>query len=212
LSAFYLDILKDRLYTSPPDSADRKSAQTVLYIQADTLARLMAPILPFTADEIWQYMPSENGVRTSIHMSQLPEVNPAFTNDEMAARWEYLLKIRGEVTKKLEEARAQKSIGHPLDARVTITAGGDAYNSLQPYADELRSILIVSEATLVKDDALKGTSSDSTIEGVRIDVDAAPGDKCERCWVHDTTVGTDPEQPTVCQRCQTALAQIKLPS
>jgi isoleucyl-tRNA synthetase len=208
LSAFYLDILKDRLYTSPPDSVDRKSAQTVLHIQVDTIARLMAPILPFTADEIWQHMPCQNDGCASIHMSQLPEVNPAYTDDELAARWEYLLNIRGEVTKKLEEARAQKLIGHPLDARVTITAGGDAYDALQPYDDELRSILIVSKAKLVKDDALKGTSNGSAIEGVRIDVDAAPGDKCERCWVHDTTVGTNQEQPSVCQRCQEALAQI----
>ena len=208
LSAFYLDILKDRLYTSPPDSVDRKSAQTVLHVQVDTIARLMAPILPFTADEIWQHMPCQNDGCASIHMSQLPEVNPAYTDDELAARWEYLLNIRGEVTKKLEEARAQKLIGHPLDARVTITAGGDAYDALQPYDDELRSILIVSKAKLVKDDAPKGTSNGSAIEGVRIDVDAAPGDKCERCWVHDTTVGTNQEQPSVCQRCQEALAQI----
>ena len=212
LSAFYLDILKDRLYTSPPVSMERKSAQTVLHIQVDTIARLMAPILPFTADEIWQHMPSPNGDRASIHMSQLPEVNPAFTDDELAARWEYLLDIRGEVTKKLEEARTQKLIGHPLDARVTITAGGDAYNALQPYADELRSILIVSRAKLAKDDTLKGTPDGSTVEGVRIEVDAAPGDKCERCWVHDATVGANQEQPGVCQRCLTALEQISSPS
>ena len=130
----------------------------------------------------------------------------------MAARWEYLLSIRGEVTKKLEEARAQKLIGHPLDALVTITAGGQAYDALQPYADELRSILIVSKATLVKDNDVKGTAEDSGVEGVRIQVDAAPGEKCERCWVHDTTVGTNQEQPTVCQRCQDALTQIKFPS
>ena len=208
LSAFYLDILKDRLYTSPPDSMERKSAQTVLHIQVDSIARLMAPILPFTADEIWQHMPCQNDDRASIQMSQLPEVNPAFTDDELAARWEYLLDIRGEVTKKLEEARAQKLIGHPLDARVTITAGGDAYNALQPYADELRSILIVSKANLTKDDTLKGTPDGSAVEGVRIDVDAAPGDKCERCWVHDTTVGANQKQPTVCQRCLAALDQI----
>ena len=208
LSAFYLDILKDRLYTSPPDSMKRKSAQTVLHIQVDTIARLMAPILPFTADEIWQHMPCQNGDRASIHISQLPEVTPAFKDGELAARWEYLLDIRGEVTKKLEEARAQKLIGHPLDARITITAGGDAYNALQPYADELRSILIVSKANLTKDDTLKGTPDGSAVEGVRIDVDAAPGDKCERCWVHDTTVGANHEQPTVCQRCLAALDQI----
>jgi len=208
LSAFYLDILKDRLYTSPPDSVARKSAQTVLHIQAEIIARLMAPILPFTADEIWQYMPSLSGDRSSIHMSLLPEVNTAFIDDVLAARWAYLLNIRSDVTKKLEEARAQKIIGHPLDASVTISAGGDAYDALQPYADELRSILIVSKATLVKDDAVKGVSESSDVEGVRIQVEAAPGEKCERCWVHEISVGSNKEQPTVCQRCQAALTQI----
>ena len=208
LSAFYLDILKDRLYTSPPDSVERKSAQTVLHIQAETIARLMAPILPFTAEEIWQYMPAHNGERSSIHMNLLPEVNTAFIDDALAARWEYLLNIRGEVTKTLEAARAQKLIGHPLDAAVTLSANGDAYAALQPYADALRSILIVSQATLVKDDSVKGASEGSDVEGVRVQVDAAPGEKCERCWVHDTTVGGNIEQPTVCQRCQDALVQI----
>jgi isoleucyl-tRNA synthetase len=208
LSAFYLDILKDRLYTSPPDSVERKSAQTVLHLQAQTIARLMAPILPFTADEIWQYMPAQNGERSSIHLNLLPEVNPAFIDDALAARWENLLSIRGEVTKTLEEARAQKLIGHPLDALVTIAAGGEAFKALEPYADELRSILIVSEATLLKDDDVKGAAENSGLEGVRIQVGVASGEKCERCWVHDTTVGTNQEQPTVCQRCQDALAQI----
>jgi len=208
LSAFYLDILKDRLYTSPPDSTARKSAQTVLHIHAETIARLMAPILPFTAEEIWRYMPASNGDRTSIHMDVLPEVNSTLMDDDLAARWDFLLSIRSEVTKKLEEARAEKLIGHPLDAGITIAAGSDAYESLQPYADELRSILIVSQATLVRDDDVRGASGDSGVEGVRIQVAAAPGEKCERCWVHDTTVGANQEQPTVCQRCQTALTQI----
>ncbi len=212
LSAFYLDILKDRLYTSPPDSPERRSAQTVLHIQAETIARLMAPILPFTADEIWQCLPSQNSDRPSIHMSLLPEVNAVFRDDALAARWEYLLSIRGEVTKKLEEARAQKIIGHPLDASVTIAAGGDSYDALQPYAEELRSLLIVSKAALVKDDAAMGASESRGAGGVRIQVEAAAGEKCERCWVHDTTVGANNAQPTVCQRCQEALTQINFPS
>jgi isoleucyl-tRNA synthetase len=141
-------------------------------------------------------------------MSLLPEVNPDFKDDDLAARWEFLLSLRGEVTKKLEEARAAKLIGHPLDAAVTISAGGDAYDALQPYTDELRSLLIVSQATLVKENTIEGASEGSGLDGVRVQVEAAPGDKCERCWVHDTTVGTNIEQPTVCRRCQEALAQI----
>jgi isoleucyl-tRNA synthetase len=207
LSAFYLDILKDRLYTSPPQSVERKSAQSVLYILVDAIARLMAPILPFTSDEIWHYMPSKSGENASIHMAPLPEVNPAFKDDALAERWEYLLKIRAEATRALEEARAQKLIGHPLDASVIISAKADAYDALHPYADELRSLLIVSKTALVRDDTVGGESDGGT-EGIRLRVEPAPGHKCERCWVHDTSVGADSEQPTICQRCQEALARI----
>jgi len=208
LSAFYLDVLKDRLYTSSPQSVARRSAQSVLHIILDTIARLMAPILPFTSDEIWQYMPARNGKEANIHLSLLPEVNPAFKNEALAGRWEFLLKVRGEATRALEEARAQKLIGHPLDAAVTISAQGAAFDALQPLAADLRSLLIVSRATLVKDEALDGAFSGNEIEGLLIKVAPAPGDKCERCWVHDTTVGTYSEQPTICHRCRDALAQI----
>jgi isoleucyl-tRNA synthetase len=208
LSAFYLDILKDRLYTSPPQSVERKSAQSVLQIILETIARLMAPILPFTSDEIWHYMPSKNGENSSIHMTSLPEVNPAFIDDALAERWDYLLEIRGEATKALEEARAQKIIGHPLDASVTISARGDAYDALRPYTDDLRSLLIVSKTSLVKDENVESASGRSDLDGVRIRVEPAPGDKCERCWVHDTSVGTNSEHSTICRRCQRALSQI----
>jgi len=157
-------------------------------------------------------MPAANGDEPSIHMALLPEVNTAFMDDALAARWEYLLSIRGEVTKKLEEARTQKLIGHPLDASVTISAGGDAYEALQPYVDDLRSLLIVSQAALVKDDTVKGASEGSEVAGVRIQVVAAAGEKCERCWMHETSVGSNKEQPTVCRRCQDALAQINTPA
>ena len=208
LSAFYLDILKDRLYTSPPQSVERKSAQTVLHNLLDAIARLMSPILPFTSDEIWRYMPSKNGEKSSIHMASLPDVNPDFIDDALAVRWEYLLKIRGEATKALEEARAHKLIGHPLDASVIISAKGDAYDALQPYADELRSLLIVSKTTLVEDETVGGGSESSGLQDVRFGVEPAPGAKCERCWVHDTTVGANAEQSTICERCQDALARI----
>jgi isoleucyl-tRNA synthetase len=209
LSAFYLDILKDRLYTSPPQSVERKSAQSVLHILVDAIARLMAPILPFTSDEIWHYMPSNNGNDSSIHMASLPEVNPAFKDAALAGRWEYLLKIRAEATRALEEARAQKLIGHPLDASVVISAEGDAYDALYPYADELRSLLIVSKAALVKDETAAGEIRNGGVEGVQIRVEPASGEKCERCWVHDTSVGDDSEQPTICQRCRKALTRMR---
>jgi isoleucyl-tRNA synthetase len=208
LSAFYLDILKDRLYTSAPQSVDRKSAQTVLYKILEAIARLMAPILPFTSDEIWQYMPAGKGKESNIHLTLLPEVNADFQNDTLAESWEFLLKIRGEATKALEGARTAKLIGHPLDAAVTISVQADAYDRLQPFAADLRSLLIVSRASLVTDEALENAFRSEEVEGLLIGVAPAPGDKCERCWVHDTTVGSHSEQPTICQRCMDALEQI----
>jgi len=208
LSALYLDILKDRMYTSAPQSAERKSAQSVLYIVLETIARLMAPILPFTSDEIWQYLPAKNGRESSIHLASLPEINPAFKDDALFQSWEFLLKIRSETTKALEEARAKKLIGHPLDASVTISAKGDVYDALQPYADKLRPLLIVSQATLVKEEALNGALQSEEIEGMFIRVEPAPGEKCERCWVHDTSVGSHSDQATICDRCRHALAEM----
>ncbi len=208
LSAFYLDILKDRLYTSPPQSVARRSAQTVLHMTLDAIARLMAPILPFTSDEIWQYMPARGSKESNIHLALLPEAKAGFKDAVLADRWEFMLKIRGEVTKALEAARSQKLIGHPLDAAVTISVGGDAYDKLQSFAADLRSLLIVSQASLVKDGTLENAFASDEVEGLFIGVTSAPGDKCERCWVHDTTVGSHSEQPTICQRCTEALEQI----
>ncbi len=208
LSAFYLDILKDRLYTSPPQSTARKSAQTVLYATVDAIARLMAPILPFTSDEIWQFMPSGDGRTRSIHLALLPEATAEWTDDALAKRWEYLLKVRGEVTKALESARAEKRIGHPLDAAVTLSAGGELYDALEPFADDLRSLLIVSQASLVRDQALDTAFRSEEPGGLAIQVTSASGEKCERCWVHDTTVGSYNEQPTICHRCKDALDQL----
>ncbi len=208
LSAFYLDILKDRLYTSAPQSTKRKSAQSVLYYVLEAIARLMAPILPFTSDEIWQYMPTKNSREPNIHLALLPELNPVFKDDALFKRWEFLLKIRNETTKALEEARAKKLIGHPLDAAVTISAKGNVHETLLSYADKLRSLLIVSRATLVKDETLNDSYQSEEIEGLAIQIEPAPGEKCERCWVYDTSVGSHSEQATICDRCRHALAEM----
>ena len=151
-------------------------------------------------------MPARNGREPSIHLTLLPEINPTFKDDAVFKRWEFVLKIRGEPTKALEAARAKKLIGHPLDAAVTISAKGDVYDALQPYADKLRSVLIVSQATLVKDEVLEGALQSEEIEDLFIQVVSAAGQKCERCWVHDTSVGRLAEQATICDRCRDALA------
>jgi isoleucyl-tRNA synthetase len=205
LSALYLDILKDRLYTSPARSLERRSAQTVLNMLLDTLARIMAPILPMTAEEIWRHMPAVPDKAASIHMALLPAPEAALMDAKLAERWERLLQVRGEVTKALEEARVKKLIGHALDAAVTLSAGGELYEALAPHAAELRSLFIVSAAELLKDATLEGAVESAEVKGLSIRVEPAAGPKCERCWVHETSVGASAEHPTICDRCRTAL-------
>ena len=202
LSAFYLDILKDRLYTSPPKSVGRRSAQTVMHIMIDAVSKVMAPILSFTAEEIWKYMPERKDKETSIHLASLPVVNEELKDEELAQKWELLLKVRGEVAKALEQARTAKLIGHPLDALVAISANKDLYNDLYPYTEDLKSIFIVSQVSLIKEETLSGAYKSNDIEGLLILVEPAAGDKCERCWMHDTSVGTSPQHPTICNRCE----------
>jgi isoleucyl-tRNA synthetase len=179
-----------------------------MYTVLDTLVKLMAPILPFTAEEIWQYMPQLSERPESVHLTLLPEVNAEYDNPELAQKWDVLLKVRGEVTKALETARNNKLIGHPLDAFVTISAGEDLYSALQPYAADLKSIFIVSKVALVNAEPLEDIFESEEMEGLRIKVEASPGDKCERCWVHDTTVGDHSEHPTICNRCHQALEKM----
>lgn len=207
LSAFYLDILKDRLYTSPPESSARRSAQTVLYIILDSIVRLMAPVLSFTSEEIWNFMPGYKGKETSIHLASLPDVKEEWKDSNLAKKWHKILEVRGEVTKALEKARVDKLIGHPLDASVTISANEELYNNLHPYIDDLRSIFITSETYLIKDESLSDAYESDEIEGLSILVRPATGDKCERCWIHDTSVGTNSEQPGICNRCQDTLEE-----
>lgn len=208
LSAFYLDVLKDRLYTSPPESGERRSAQTVMYILLDSIVRIMAPILPFTAEEIWNFMPNRKENETSIHLTSFPEVNEAWKDEDLAKEWKRLLEVRGEVTRALEEARTKKLIGHSLDAVVTIAAKEDWHDTLNSYCNELRTIFIVSGVSLLKEERLPGAFESNDIEGLSILVEPAAGNKCERCWMHDPSVGTNSEHPTICNRCREALSRL----
>ena len=205
LSSFYLDILKDRLYTSPSQSKERRSAQTAIYVILDSLARIMAPILAFTAEEIWNFMPGNSMNSESVHMTSLPVVNEAWKDEQLAEKWKKIIEVRGEVTKALEEARIKKLIGHSLDASTTIHAEGELYDILEEHKDDLRSIFIVSDASLKKENKPDEIFKSLDIEGLSIGVKPALGEKCERCWVYDISVGTDSEQPTICRRCKDAL-------
>jgi isoleucyl-tRNA synthetase len=209
LSAFYLDILKDRLYTSPKTARARRSAQTVMHAILGTMTRLMAPILAFTADEIWRFMPASAAKTESVHFARMPEKRDDWLDPELAERWQKLLEVRAEVTKVLETARAEKVIGHSLDARVTLTADDGLKPVLEPYAEALCRYFIVSSVRLA-DTAPEGSVAAEQVSGLKIHVDAAPGEKCQRCWVHDPTVGQLEDHPQICSRCHGHLAEIDL--
>jgi len=208
LSAFYLDILKDRLYTSSPNSLMRKSSQTVLHTILDSVVRLMAPVMVFTSEEIWKHMPAIKDKENSVHMAKFPDINKAHIDEQLADKWEKLLELRGEATKALENARIEKRIGHPLSASVSISVPESIYDALAPYGEELKSLLIVSEALLFKDQELENAFKSEVVEGLFIKVEPAPGQKCERCWVYQPDVGTDERHPAICPKCLDALKEI----
>ena len=205
LSAFYLDILKDRLYTAPPASATRRSAQTVMALILDAVTRLMAPVLCFTAEELWRYRPGLGEPVDSVHMAPLPEPDPHWEDAALAERWDFLIEVRGEVTKALEAARVAKQIGHALDAAVTLHTGGQTLVRLKPFADELRALFIVSAASLSDGPAPSTALASDTVADLAVVVGVADGDKCPRCWVHDPAVGVT---AAVCPRCRAALETI----
>lgn len=207
LSSFYLDIIKDRLYTSPGKSAARRSAQTAMNEILEILVRLMAPLLSFTADEVWEYMKGD-GRAPSVHADLFVSVNDEFNDPELANKWEGIIAIRKEVTKALELARKEKKIGHPLDASVTLGLSTTLTEKLSPYQDQLRSIFIVSSVNIVDIDRIEDGLENENIPGLKVNVAPSPDPKCERCWVHDSTVGENNDHPTICKRCINALSEI----
>jgi len=207
LSSFYLDIIKDRLYTSPEKSVARRSAQTTMNEILEVLVRLMAPILSFTADELWQYMKGKER-QLSVHADLFVPVSDSYKDAELTGRWENIIAVRKEVTKALELARKGKEIGHSLDASVTLGLSSELMEKLSPYQDQLRSIFIVSSVDMVETNGIEDGLESETIPGLRIKVSSSSDPKCERCWVHDPTVGDDNNQPTICKRCLNALGEI----
>ena len=198
MSAFYLDILKDRVYTSRTDSPERRSAQTAMYSVLEAIVKLVAPVLSFTSDEVWRYMPKQK--EESVHLAEFPQLLPENRDDALVERWERIIKVRADVSKALEQARVQKVIGHSLDAAVAISALPEMLGFLQGYAAELKSVFIVSKVELA--DSLSGDCYEAEgAPGMRIRVTAAPGAKCERCWCYDEEIGSDTEHPTICPKC-----------
>ena len=200
LSARYFDIIKDRLYTYAPKNVARRSAQTALYQIADALARILAPILVFTADEVWEHIPrgSNSDASVSVHLSTFPEPGEHY-DANLIDTWNHLFTIREQVLGELEKARTNKVIGSSLEAAVVIRASGPTYEFLKEYESQLRYVFIVSQVVL----------SESQIEELEIQIERAPGEKCERCWNYSTHVGEFERYPTVCERCAAALKEIE---
>ena len=158
-------------------------------------------------------MPDKKDKEDSVHLAQLPEVNDTFIDNELAARWERIINVRGQVTKALEEARAKKEIGHSLDASVIITAQKEIYDILFPYAEDLKSVFIVSNVNLIKDNKPVQSSKDdkeSSFEEISILIEPAKGKKCERCWIYDISVGDSSEHPSICSRCLEVVENLEL--
>ena len=206
LSAFYLDVLKDRLYVSASNSAKRRSAQSAIFEIVMTLVRLMSPILVFTAEEIWENIPFFSGKSDSVHLELLPEPSSAYEDDSLEEEWGLLLEVRAEVNRALELARKNKEIGHSLDSEITLGAKGALREQLQGREDMLSWVFIVSQVRLADPESLDSTISAVNIPGLMIQVKPASAVKCARCWVHDETVGADPDQPEICSRCVKELA------
>ncbi len=204
LSAFYFDVLKDRLYVSAPKSHGRRSAQTAIWRIGEALVRLLAPIMSFTCEEVWQYLPRAVERDESVHLASFPAPSEFASEADSKSDedWTTLRSVRDEVLKALEEARNNKLIGTGLEAQVILTASDPVYSVLKRYADHLRYLFIVSAVTLTQASG-NGTGS------VHLEVKKADGAKCERCWNYSTHVGEDKNYPTVCERCSPVLKELE---
>jgi isoleucyl-tRNA synthetase len=209
LSAFYFDVLKDRLYTAGRKSVSRRAAQTAIWRIGEALVRLLAPIMSFTGEEVWQYLPPVAGRLESVHLTTFPEAEDLLGKDgaaidpdpKQADDWKTIRAVRETVLKALEEARNQKLIGANLQAQVTLTAVDPVFSVLERFKNDLRYFFIVS-AVEVRKGAGNGDAA------VSLQVGKALGEKCERCWNFSTHVGEDKNYPTVCERCSAVLKEI----
>ena len=210
LSNVYFDVLKDRLYTSAPRSLGRRSGQTALWRISEALVRLLAPLMSFTAEEVWSYLPKVSSRPESVHLAFFPEtadvigcVPEQIQAQTLRADFASLLAVREEALKALEAARQEKLIGSSLEAVVTIHGPESLYKLLERYREVMRYLLIVSGVNVVHATGGNGSAP------LRVEVSKAPGQKCERCWNYSVHVGTNERYPNVCERCLAALAEIE---
>jgi isoleucyl-tRNA synthetase len=209
MSAIYLDILKDRLYTAKAESAERRASQWVLSEVLSVLTRLMAPVLTFTAEEVWGYIARQQQAAVtgqqpeeSVFFAEFPELQEKFIDAELEERWKKLLALRDEVNKALEIKRAEKFIGNPLEAKVKLYLPDEYRRLAESYASFLPMFFLVSAVT-ISDDLLPESYDGTVIKGIQILVERAAGNKCQRCWNWSESVGTFSDIPEVCDRCYT---------
>lgn len=192
MSNFYLDVLKDRLYTEKTDSASRRAAQTTIYMILDAMTRMISPILAYTSDEIWRYMPhGSNCDKECVLFNEMPAKVDVDIDAEFMARWDRIHELRDLVKKSIEVAVKNKLIKSSLESKIVLTCGGDNYEFVNSVLGELTAVFIVSKVELVKGDS----------DEINVVVEKAEGEKCERCWVYSDTVGQNSEHPTLCARC-----------
>ena len=200
MSNFYLDVTKDRLYCT--SGAARQAAQTAMYKILVALDKIIAPILCFTSQEIWDFMPKTEGMNRYVVFEAMPHAGQYAASEEFKAKWARLIAVRDEVKKALEIARNDKKIGASLEAAVTLYCGGEVYDLLNSVPmDELADLMIVSRVELVKGEG----GAASAIEGLGITAGHATGDKCERCWKYTADIGSHPAHPTLCARCASVI-------
>ena len=205
LSNFYLDVLKSRLYTEKPDSKERRSAQSAMFIILDVLVKLLAPVLAFTAEEIWRFMPHlENEDSVSVMLNSMPKQNEKYNNAALAEKWDKIIAVRNDVNKALEPARNEKIIGKSLDAEVTVYAKGEMYDFLKSIEGELAELFITSKATVEPEENAKDAFCGDV---VKVKVKASEYEKCGRCWVHSETVGTIEGFDGICADCVAKLTK-----
>ncbi|MGA2193086.1 MAG: class I tRNA ligase family protein, partial [Nitrospirota bacterium] len=215
MSAFYLDVLKDRLYTSKPAGVERRSAQTAMFEILSGMTRLMAPVLSFTAEEVWSFLPGADK-EESVHLALFPALHEEWTDPALAERWNAVLDVRSEVAKVLEKLRAERVIGHSLDARVEVYVEDNYYGFLNDYTQILEDIFIVSNVNLHRpsDPPLMEVLTpmgwakrpiEIPMSGFYVSAAPAEGKKCERCWKIKKDVGRSEAHPTLCARCANVL-------
>lgn len=199
MSNFYLDVIKDRLYAERADGQSRRAAQTAIYLILDAMTRMIAPILAYTSDEIWSYMPhSSQEDPDCVLYNEMPQLTGVQVDEEFVNRWDRIHALRDDVQKALELARKEKKIGKSLEAKVELYCQGELYNFVKSVEQELKTVFIVSEVEVVGEGQ---GDVHGEMDGFSITVKHAQGEKCVRCWVYSETVGQDAEHPDLCHRC-----------